>query len=243
MREIRICDYQAALSEGTLHTLSTSCSAHLCTVLRKKNGFEFRLFDGRGHEFKAVLRSSGTKVQAEVGEPVCTDTESPLHTELGQVISRNGRMEFTVQKAVELGISAITPLFSERCGVRLDAERAHKKRLQWQKIAIAACEQCGRAVVPVLHPVLPLDRWLEKGQSGTALRLVLDPRAERRIAELKATPEICLLAGPEGGLSPAELKQALSCGFIGVRMGPRILRTETAALAALSILGSCFGDL
>lgn len=243
MREIRICDYQAALAEGMVHTLSTECSAHLCKVLRKKAGCKFRIFDGCGHEFTAVLRSCGEHARAELGERVDINTESPLHTELGQVISRGARMEFTVQKAVELGISAISPLFSERCGVQLNEQRAEKKRQQWQKIAVSACEQCGRAVVPAVHPVQALERWLKDNRSGTVPGLVLDPRAALRLADMAAVPGIRLLAGPEGGLSPEELELARSCGFTGVRLGPRILRTETAALAALCILGSRFGDL
>ena len=169
------------------------------------------------------------------------NVESPLFIELGQVISRGDKMEFTIQKAVELGISKITPLYSSRCGVKLDDKRKDKKVEQWQKIAISACEQCGRNVVPKVGEITNIDDWYSKDPE--ALSLTLDPKASIKLSEIKLKSKLRLLIGPEGGLDDSEIQKASENNFVGVTLGPRILRTETAALAALSILGCTFGDL
>lgn len=151
-------------------------------------------------------------------------------------------MDLTVQKAVELGIFEITPLTSIRCNVKLDEKRSLKKVESWQKIAVSACEQSGRAFVPKVNEITDLKTWCKK--DADALNLTLDPLSSLRLKDLKPTSaKIRLLIGPEGGLSQEEINEAAQCGFIGVSLGPRILRTETAALVALSILGSHFGDL
>ena len=172
-----------------------------------------------------------------------SDKESNLSIHLGQVISRGDRMEFTIQKSVELGVNVITPLWSERCGVKLDGERMDKKIQQWQKIAIAACEQCGRNVVPEIRPLMKLQDWC--AENDGALKLNLHPRAQYSIKTLPSIPKegVRLLIGSEGGLSPQEIAQTEQQGFTEILLGKRVLRTETASLAAISALQIYFGDL
>ncbi|SUB54081.1 ribosomal RNA small subunit methyltransferase E [Avibacterium gallinarum] len=158
-------------------------------------------------------------------------------------MSRGEKMEFTIQKSVELGVKVITPLWSERCGVKLDAERMAKKIQQWQKIAISACEQCGRNMLPEIRPMMKLEEWCAE-QDGM-LKLNLHPRATYSIRTLPAMPPegVRLLIGSEGGLSPQEIAQTEQQGFTEVLLGKRVLRTETAALSAITALQVCFGDL
>ena len=187
--------------------------------------------------FDAVITEAGKKnVTVEVlsGEP--DDRESPLHIHLGQVMSRGEKMEFTIQKSIELGVSLITPLFSERCGVKLDAERLQKKIQQWQKIAIAACEQSGRNVVPEIRPAMQLEAWCAEQD--------LHPRASASINTLPLPVErVRLLIGPEGGLSAEEIAMTAQYQFTDILLGPRVLRTETTALTAITALQVRFGDL
>ncbi len=157
-------------------------------------------------------------------------------------MSRGEKMEFTVQKAVELGVNVITPLFSERCGVKLDAERLAKKMQQWQKIAIAACEQCGRNCIPEVRNAMALDAWCAEPEPG--LKLNLHPRAKHSINTLPLPIErVRLLIGPEGGLSADEIAMTAQHGFTDILLGPRVLRTETTALTAITALQVRFGDL
>jgi 16S rRNA (uracil1498-N3)-methyltransferase len=183
------------------------------------------------------------RAEVSVGNYIVRETESPLHVTLAQGVSRGERMDYTIQKAVELGVTRIVPLISERCEVRLEGERLTKRVQHWQAVAASACEQCGRnRVPPVLAPV-PLNSWLAEPVHG--LRLVLNPLAPATLTSL-STPDdrlITLLIGPEGGLSDAEVKRAQQSGFVGIRLGPRILRTETAAVTALSALQMLWGDL
>lgn len=150
-------------------------------------------------------------------------------------------MDFVIQKAVELGVTEITPLFTERCGVKLDAERLAKRTEQWQKIAIAACEQSGRSVVPQVHTAIQLTKWL--AQETKDLKLTLDPWTSDSIKTIAGSQAIRLVIGPEGGFTDAEVAQTKDAGFMAVRLGPRVLRTETAALTAISALQLQFGDL
>ena len=171
-----------------------------------------------------------------------TEAESPLYFHLGQVISRGEKMEFTIQKSVELGVNVITPLFSSRCGVKLGGERLDKKLQQWQKIAIAACEQCGRNRIPEIRPAMDLSHWL--AEETTELKLNLHPRAHHSVNTLPPPDSgVRLLVGPEGGLSDEEIEQARARGFVDILLGPRVLRTETAALTAITALQCRFGDL
>lgn len=224
--------------------LTDEASHHVGRVLRMQAGEQLELFDGSNHVYQAVITQASKKaIEVNIINSVLTDRESPLSIHLGQVISRGERMEFTIQKSVELGVKVITPLWSERCGVKLDAERMDKKIQQWQKIAISACEQCGRNVIPEIRPMMKLQDWCAE-QDGS-LKLNLHPRAKYSIRTLPTIPTegVRLLIGSEGGLSPQEIAQTEKQGFTEVLLGKRVLRTETAALTAITALQVCFGDL
>lgn len=223
--------------------LSEDAAAHVGRVLRMQPGQSINLFDGSNFQFTAVLTEVSKKqVKALVQDGQLRNCESPLHIHLGQVISRGEKMEFTIQKSIELGVNVITPLISTRCGVKLDSARLEKKRLQWQKIAIGACEQCGRNVIPEIRPVQTLSEWCTEPEQG--LKLNLHPRAQLSINTLP-TPisRIRLLIGPEGGLDSDEIRFAAQHQFNDILLGPRVLRTETTALTAITALQLRFGDL
>ncbi len=185
---------------------------------------------------------SKKSAQAAINQVEEKRAESPLNIHLGQGISRGDRMDFTLQKSVELGVNTITPLFTERCGVKLNKERLAKKVEQWQKIVISACEQCGRSAIPEVKEPITLTEWL--AQQTDALKLNLHPKAEHSIMSLPIENQrVRLLIGPEGGLSDDEINQASQANFIDVLLGPRILRTETAALTAITALQCRYGDL
>jgi 16S rRNA (uracil1498-N3)-methyltransferase len=187
------------------------------------------------------MRKSGVSVK--IGAARARDVETPLPIALAQSISSRERMDLTLQKATELGVAQIWPLATKRSLVRLSDERAERRVAHWQHLVAAACEQCGRNRLPEVHPPEPLPDWLSRlpAQNG-ALRLVLSPAASQRLAELAAPSSVLLLIGPEGGLTPDEVELAQHFGFVGVRLGPRILRTETAALAAISAIQALWGD-
>ena len=247
MRNPRI--YQdSEISLGKTIDLSEDAFGHVIRVLRLKDGDTITLFNGRMHDgqygdFQATLCNVAKKrAQATIHHFDSKQNESPLHLHLGQGISRGDRMDYTLQKSVELGVTEITPLFTERCGVKLSGERLAKKQEQWQKIVISACEQSGRAIVPVVHPPVTLTEWLQ--QCSQSLKLNLHPRAEHSIVSLpNESDDIALLIGPEGGLSDEEIESAHQRSFIPVLLGPRVLRTETAALTAITALQCRFGDL
>ncbi|MEZ9778206.1 MULTISPECIES: 16S rRNA (uracil(1498)-N(3))-methyltransferase [Vibrio] len=223
--------------------LGEDAAGHVGRVLRMKEGQEVLLFDGSGAEFPATITEVSKKnVTVDVTERIERSSESPLDLHLGQVISRGDKMEFTIQKSVELGVNTITPLISERCGVKLDAKRFEKKLAQWQKIAIAACEQCGRNTVPVIRPIMQLEEWCS--EPSEALKLNLHPRAKYSINTLpEPISKVRLLIGPEGGLSAEEIGMTEQYKFEETLLGPRVLRTETAALTAITALQVRFGDL
>lgn len=232
------------LQNVTQCELSDDAVNHIGRVLRMNEGEEIILFDGSNHIFHARLIEVNKKqIKAEIVSSSLDDRESSLPIHLGQVISRGDRMEFTIQKSVELGVKTITPLWSERCGVKLDAERQDKKIQQWQKIAIAACEQCGRNVIPEIRPIMKLTEWCQE-QDGM-LKLNLHPRAKYTIRSLPIVPKegVRLLIGSEGGLSPDEIVMTEQQGFTEVLLGKRVLRTETASLATITALQVMFGDL
>jgi 16S rRNA (uracil1498-N3)-methyltransferase len=218
---------------------------HVARVLRLEAGAAVIVFDGRGLEHDAVIaRVAKSGVVLKVGAPRAVDRESPLAVMLAQGMSSGERMDYTVQKAVELGAAAIRPLATSRSVVRLDAERAQKRVAHWQAVVIAACEQSGRNSVPQVLPVMNFNDWLahEAGQA-TTLRVLLAPSAPSALRDLpRPAGGVTLLAGPEGGLSPQEQHDAQASGFTPVRLGPRVLRTETAALAALSAMQTLWGD-
>ena len=231
------------LSSHALLDLSEDGANHIGRVLRMQAGQELVLFDGRGGQYPATIQAVGKKqVTVQLAELDPVEVESPLAIHFGQVISRGDKMEFTIQKSVELGVTVITPLFSERCGVKLSGERLDKKLEQWQKIAISACEQCGRNRIPEIRPALELAAWL--AEPTAELKLNLHPRAPYSINTLpEPSHGIRLLIGPEGGLSTAEIEQAREQGFADMLLGPRVLRTETAGLTAITALQCRFGDL
>ncbi|WP_100754379.1 16S rRNA (uracil(1498)-N(3))-methyltransferase [Vibrio salilacus] len=223
--------------------LSDDAAGHIGRALRMKEGQQVLLFDGSGAEFPAVISEVSKKsVEVELTGRIERSCESPLDLHLGQVVSRGDKMEFTIQKSVELGVNTITPLISERCGVKLDPKRFEKKLIQWQKIAISACEQCGRNTVPVIRPIMSLEEWCSETFDG--LKLNLHPRAKYSINTLPTPVEkVRLLIGPEGGLSSEEIDMTQDYQFEETLLGPRVLRTETAALTAITALQVRFGDL
>ena len=242
MRVPRIYHPEIIHQLGVL-TLSEDASAHVGRVLRMKPGQEVLLFDGSNAEFSAVITEVNKKsVLVNITDRTERSSESPLDIHLGQVISRGDKMEFTIQKSVELGVNVITPLISERCGVKLDPKRFEKKLLQWQKIIIAACERCGRTHLPVIRPIMKLEDWC--AEQDDALKLNLHPRAKYSINTLPQPIEkVRLLIGPEGGLSADEITMTEEYQFEETLLGPRVLRTETAALTAITALQVRFGDL
>jgi len=231
------------ITAGSQIALSEDAANHVGRVLRMGAGQAIQLFDGSNQVFEAeIIQADKKSVRVNVLSAETDDRESPLHIHLGQVMSRGEKMEFTIQKSIELGVSLITPLFSERCGVKLDAERLNKKLQQWQKIAIAACEQSGRNVVPEIRPAMTLEQWCAEEESG--LKLNLHPRASASINTLPQPVErVRLLIGPEGGLSADEIAMTARYAFTDILLGPRVLRTETTALTAITALQVRFGDL
>ncbi len=235
--------HSSPLNQGEQVQLEDEAAGHVGRVLRMGSGEQISLFNGDGKDYLCEIINAGKKqVSVQVLSSSDNNSESPLNIHLGQVISRGDRMEFTIQKSVELGVNTITPLFSERCGVKLSGERLEKKVQQWQKIAISACEQSGRSVVPIIRPAMALNQWCEEQTS--ALKLNLHPRAAFGVNGLTLEgSRIRLLIGPEGGLSPQEIAMTETQDFTEILLGPRVLRTETAALTTLSALQLKFGDL
>lgn len=230
------------LASGVHIELDESGANHVARVLRLKEGAALTLFNGSGGEFDATLLAvERRRVVVEVGTFAARESESPLQITLAQGISRGERMDYTIQKAVELGVTTIVPLVTERCMVELKGEREEKRLGHWRGIIIGACEQSGRNHIPRLEPITSLASWLERPASGT--RLLLDHRAGQSVQTLPTGAEFTLLIGPEGGFAPQEREQALRHDYQGIRLGPRVLRTETAALAALTALQTRFGDL
>lgn len=235
----------AALINGHTVELEGDRARYLGRVLRVRPGDEFVLFDGEGAECHATVEQvRKDTVTLRVGAEARTRTESPLTVHLVQGISRGDRMDFVVQKATELGVKRITPVFTAHGVVRLDAERAANRLEHWQHVAIGACEQSGRARLPLIDPPVPLGNWLGDKPAEVGTDLILKPGATAPLAGIEAPrTKVCLLIGPEGGFSENEYENASIAGFRAVSLGPRILRTETAAVAALAVLQSRWGDL
>ena len=223
-------DSQIALSLDQQH--------HVTRVLRLRPGASLRVFDQSGQEFHACLQKGG---KLQLLDAVAEWRESPLNVRLGQALPRGQRMDYVVQKCTELGVSSITPLISERSYSYRELA-ANNKLQHYQKIAIHAAEQCWRQKVPTLQPLTPLAAWLQ--QSSATVKLIMDENCEQRLDDLPANIEsVDLLVGPEGGFSPQEVAAARSVGFVSWRLGPRVFRTETAAVSALSVLQYLRGDL
>ncbi len=231
-----------AISSGSTTELSGNAANHITRVLRLQAGSDIIVFNGEGGEYKAVIEAVNKKsVSVQIGEFCDAGRESNIDVHLWQGISRGERMDFTLQKAVELGVTSITPVMSERTVVKLDKARSDKRLQHWRGVIISACEQCGRNTVPEIHTIVDFNQCLQHEIKGTGL--LLDPTANTSLSQLQTTPAVTLLIGPEGGLAEHERNAAYDKGFIGIRLGPRILRTETAALTALSALQTLWGDL
>src|SRR5262249_1622382 len=217
-------------------------AAHHLAVLRLGHGDEITLFDGQGGEFKAELtRISSKDARARGLSKLAQERESPLSVLLAQCVSGGDRMDITLQKSTELGVSQIVPLACERSVVRLSGERAEKRLAHWRGVVIAACEQCGRNRIPAVEKITEIADFLGRAGRGE-LRLLLAPEAEKTLRQLPRPQEVTLLVGPEGGLTAQERKDAERAGFLPVRFGPRILRTETAPLAAIAAMQTLWGD-
>lgn len=231
-----------ALSPGAHIELPEPVARHAVRVLRLPPGAPMVLFDGRGGEYQAhIERIERDRVMAVLAAWNDIERESALAITLVQALQAGDKMDFTIQKAVELGVRDIVPVESRRSVLRLSGERAGKRVAHWQGVVASACEQCGRNQVPLVAPLEKLENWLARPSHGV-LRLMLAPDGEQSLAEVTPAKEVQLLIGAEGGLDPQEVIAAKSAGFQAVRMGPRILRTETAGLAALAAMQCLWGD-
>jgi len=235
----------APLAPGARLELRGAAHQHLRLVLRLEAGAEIRLFNGDGLDYPSLIKELRRGVAlVEVRATLPARAESPLALALVQGIARGERMDLVVQKACELGVAAIQPVTTARSVVRLDAGARAAKLAHWRGIAIAACEQCGRARLPAIGEPLPLADWLARPAPPDTRRLQLDPQAEHSLATAASGAAAAeLLVGPEGGLDDAEQDAARQTGYRSCRLGPRVLRSETAAIAALAVLQAAAGDL
>jgi len=234
-----------ALINGADVEVDGDPARYLSKALRSRVGDQVTLFNGEGPEWPATISQiSKSTVVLKLGDGIEANTESTLKIHLVQCISRGDRMDFVVQKATELGVKRITPVLSEYGVVKLDNARAEKKRVHWQKIAASACEQSGRTRPPLIDTPITLKNWFGNKPASVDAELILTPGAATPLASI-ATPEtkVCILIGPEGGFSDTEYKDAAVSGFEAVSLGPRVLRTESAAIATLAVLQSLWGDL
>lgn len=215
---------------------------HIARALRMRPGEQIMLFTGDGNEYLATLvQVEKRRVSAHIDQVEPGRSESPLKVSIGQTLSRGERMDYAVQKSTEMGVHQITPLFSERCEVKLPPNRQEKRVSHWQQVAISACEQSGRVTPPDIAAPQQLSEWL-KAQDAE-LKLVLHHHSERPLGQLPAPTSVALLIGPEGGLTEAEVELAIEQGFTPLAIGPRVMRTETAPVAALALLNYLWGDL
>ena len=219
-----------------------TAAQHIGKVLRLREGAHVILFDGNGHAFQAsILQLGKTKVDVQLLDAITVNTESPLRIHLGLGISKGERMDYAIQKAVEAGVSEITPLLTEHTVVKLDAQRRASRLQHWQGVIVSACEQCGRDRLPQLHEVTTLSDWA--ASLRIAHKLVFDADGLASLNDVNTPPrEIAVLIGPEGGLSESEICLAVQHEFKHVRLGPRVLRTETAAVAIIASLQTLWGD-
>ncbi len=242
MRQHRIY-HPNDLSPAKIDELNDKAAHHVAKVLRLKTGEVLTLFDGQGRECLASIKSvSKNKVTVVMDEVIDCQRESPLGIHLAQGLSKGERMDVVVQKATELGVKSFTPLISERSVVKLDEKRMQKKLMHWQGIVISASEQCGRNQLMTIHPPLKLSQWLQSEIGHHSL--ILSPSAKTSFHDISINnTSVSLMIGPEGGFSESEIEEALSAKAQALSLGPRILRTETAAIAVCAILQSRFGDL
>lgn len=238
----------APLAPGTRLRLPEHAAAHLVRVLRLREGDACVLFNGDGHDYAARLVTADKRgAEATISDVTPVATESPLRIVLLQGIARGEKMDLILQKATELGVAAVVPVFADRTEVRLDGERLDKRMAHWRSVVVSACEQSGRARIPDLHPARAL-RDAAAELPADAHRLTLDPEGEHRFATLAlprdadASTTVVIAIGPEGGWSGKDRMILADAGFQGLRLGPRVLRTETAGLAAIAALQAGFGD-
>ena len=245
---------EAALTPGSAVELPPETGSHLAKVLRARSGDELILFNGDGREFGGSIEEvRGSRVSAFVGSPRAIDRESPLAITLVQCVPRGDRMDFIVQKATELGVARIVPVLSQRSVVRLDAAQALSKANHWRAVTVSACEQCGRNRLPIIETVQPLLNYLGKSVPGAGPRLVFEPESASQPESAPqphsaadqgpSAAEAHVAIGPEGGFTSDELEAFRVCGFSQGGLGPRVLRTETAAIAAVVWLQARFGDM
>jgi len=243
----------AALEAGSIVDLPKEAAVHVAKVLRARSGDEIVLFNGDGREFSGVVESvRGNRVAAAIGAPRNVDVESRIAITLVQCLPRAEKMDFVVQKATELGVARMVPVTSQRSVVRLDDQQAHSKQTHWRSVAIAACEQCGRARLPIIDSPAALLNYLGQLTPSDHPRWVLEPhtiapalrnRAPGNSPQRLAVPAAEIAVGPEGGFAEDELEGFRIAGFSRLGLGPRVLRTETAAIAAIVWLQTLFGDM
>jgi 16S rRNA (uracil1498-N3)-methyltransferase len=244
MRQNRVFR-QGQLKSGQQLQLTKEEAHHLVNVLRMKAGQDFTLFNGDGPEYLCrILSVEKRGLSAEVISASEPERESPVSITLVQAIARTQHMDLALQKATELGVTRIQPLLTERCAIKQGRQQLEKKEAHWLGVIISACEQSGRTFLPELLPAISLDEYLACADSN-ALKITLSPAAEQSFRDLQARPAqpVQLLIGPEGGLSDTEISRTIKQGFTAVSMGPRILRTETAAMAAITLIQGLWGDL
>jgi 16S rRNA (uracil1498-N3)-methyltransferase len=231
------------LAPGAQVDLPEAAAHHALKVLRLKVGAALILFDGRGGEWQGQIVGVGGTVRVALQIFDAEDHESPLHVTLTQALPSSDKMDWVVEKSVELGVAAIQPVAAKRSVVRLSAERMERRVTHWNHIASAACEQCGRNRVPIVAPVLDMPQYLANAKGQNALRLLLAPEGGVSLRELeKPEVPVIVMIGPEGGWEDGEIQAAQAAGFQPVRLGPRVLRTETAGAAVLAAMQAFWGD-
>lgn len=232
------------LKENTTIMLDPEAHHHLCRVLRAKKGDHLILFNGQGGEYQAIITKIDKKgTEVHVGQFLTKEVESPLSIHLAQGIARGEKMDFIIQKGVELGVTKFIPLITERSNVKLDKQREEKRLLHWRSVVISACEQSGRNQVPEVCPPIPFKKWVTENR--TIWRFILTPHVKSSLpaVDFSKNNSIEIMIGPEGGFSPEELELAKMYHFFPLQLGPRILRTETASIAAVVALQCQYGDM
>ncbi|MEM7293250.1 MAG: 16S rRNA (uracil(1498)-N(3))-methyltransferase [Pseudomonadota bacterium] len=238
----RIYTDDETLRVGQRVVLGKAPSNHIAKVLRMRVGEAIVLFNGDNSDYVATLVETKGNVVAEIEQQNTSIAESPLHITLAQGISRSDRMDYTIQKSVELGISSIQPLITVKSNFKLDPDRVAKKLRHWRAVVISACEQCGRSVIPALAEPVQLGAWINE-LTTDSIAYVLDPTAAHSLSEKANNQATTIVVGPESGFSTDELNSLAEANIQRVHLGPRVLRTETAASTAITILQSKFGDL
>jgi len=229
------------LTCGNNIELPKEASHHCVQVLRYREGALLTLFNGDGFDYPAEINLiEGKRCSVKILQKVDPQNESPLNIHLYQGVARGEKMDLIIQKSVELGISELTPIFTERCNVKLDAKRLAKKQQHWQGVAISACEQSGRAIIPAINPAVQLKAIQP---SVSAANYILEPTASLKIKDCPLPTKVNLFIGPEGGFSESDLQKFAQVNAQGLQLGPRVLRTETAGLTAIAVFQAQFGDL